>query len=317
MKVRGLVPAFLCVLLVSGSVPGAGAWNDFAHMTSACLTYRKLTPRTKARVDALLKLNPCFGAWREAVRGRAASQQSALIFMLAATWPDLIKSSPLYFADGDADGNRPSGAEAARNIGYKDQLLHKYWHFCNLPFSQDGMRVLPPVPAPNALSQIAVCRKVLSSASADELKSYDLVWLMHLLADLHQPLHCATRVGKFTPTGDDGGNEVLVFCGHKSPGRLHGFWDSCLGSLSCAQAFKFAGSLSPADPSRVVDLSAGDWARESFELARQQVYVYPVRWGNGPFALTESYRRNAFLLASKRVALAGERLALLLNRELK
>src|SRR5207302_1414528 len=82
---------------------------------------------------------------------------------------------------------------------------HKYWHFVDTPFSTDGT-TLPALPTPNAGTQIATFRAVLASNDPDEKKSYDLVWIEHLVGDVHQPLHSATRVSHTDPNGDNGGN---------------------------------------------------------------------------------------------------------------
>jgi len=47
------------------------------------------------------------------------------------------------------------------------------------------------------------------------------------------------------------------------------------------------------------------------------VYSGPVGAGTGPFTLTNNYKKAAKALAKKEVALAGARLANLLNSELK
>jgi hypothetical protein len=62
---------------------------------------------------------------------------------------------------------------------------------------------------------------------------------------------------------------------------------------------------------------AADWIKESFEAAQQSVYVTPIGDGDGPFMITPAYRTAAKKLAKERVALAGVRLANLLNEELK
>lgn len=60
-----------------------------------------------------------------------------------------------------------------------------------------------------------------------------------------------------------------------------------------------------------------DWVAEGFQEAKQVVYAPPVGPGNGPYALTLQYKKTAGKLAKLRVALAGARLAKLLNDELK
>jgi hypothetical protein len=103
-----------------------------------------------------------------------------MAFMIAATWPDRIKSNPDYHNDGPDGGNRPpDDGTANNNVGYTDFARHKYWHFVDLPFSLDGT-ALPQVPVPNAQTRITDFRAVLASSSPDPLKSYDLSWLLHL-----------------------------------------------------------------------------------------------------------------------------------------
>src|ERR1043166_6837010 len=76
----------------------------------------------------------------------------------------------------------------------------------------------PPVPVPNAQTRITDFRAVLASDSPDLLKSYDLSWLLHLVGDVHQPLHCASLVSHAKPDGDSGGNGVKL---SGTPNNLH------------------------------------------------------------------------------------------------
>ena len=132
------------------------AWNGFGHMTVAAAAYQKLTPMARTKVKALLKLNPNYAQW---VAGVAASDKDMVAFIMAATWPDAIKS----MAGFTNDGNTPSGPNAARNIGYTDKLQHRYWHFIDIPFSPDGTALQNPIP-PNAQTQIAALRTTLATA---------------------------------------------------------------------------------------------------------------------------------------------------------
>jgi hypothetical protein len=84
----------------------------------------------------------------------------------------------------------------------------------------------------NALTQIALFTKALKTSSDDSIRSYDLTWLIHLVGDVHQPLHATTRFDKQTPNGDAGGNLVHICSAaqmEKDPGKgrtvLHSFWD--------------------------------------------------------------------------------------------
>jgi hypothetical protein len=162
----------LTLILVSSST--SYAWNGRGHMIVAAVAYQKLTQQTKNRVDALLLLNPDRDNWLDLIpAGTSAARRKMMIFMIAATWADRIKGDPDYHTDGTHNGNRPpNDPSASQNIGYDDLARHKYWHFVDLPFTQDNTP-LPALPTPNAQTQIAAFRAVLASNSSDALKSDD------------------------------------------------------------------------------------------------------------------------------------------------
>ncbi len=321
---RKTLLSILLVLTVAASP--SYAWDGFGHMEVAYIAYQQLTPAARARVWTLLQLNPYFtnGKWTSMMpAGTSDADKQLMIFMIAATWPDEIKGDSSYSDDGTNNGNTPDGATSKQNTGYTDTLRHKYWHFVDKPFAQDGTKKLPKVPTPSAQTEIAAFRRVLAAKSkSDALKSYDLVWLLHLVGDVHQPLHCTTRIGSDQATGDSGGN--LVKCPNCNPGggELHGYWDDLLGTTSTTQpdfqAVITAGAALPVATDPIpTKQSATVWVGESFVDAKTIVYHDPIGLGLGPFTLTPAYETTAQDLAKKRVALAGARLAKLLNDELK
>lgn len=312
-----MITLIFMVLGFAGFISHAAAWDDFGHMVVAASAYDQLTPQIRDKVTVLLSLNPQYATW---VAGISQDEKPRVAFLRASRWPDDIKRDPAYEEDGRDGGNRPSGRNAGRNIGYADKLMHKYWHFIDLPFSADGTALGDP-PTPNAKTQIVLFRKTLKSPAArNDLKSYDLVWLIHLVADVHQPLHAASRVDKEHPEGDAGGNGVLVCsapCQRQE--KLHAFWDHILGGVSTdtAAAIEHAKHLPAADPQLA---SVGDeavWVRESFEAAQAWVYASPIGVGAGPYEVTDGYVSAARDLAAQRAALAGARLAHLLNEALQ
>jgi hypothetical protein len=309
----------LGMVLAAGLSGQAFGWNDRGHMIVAYVAYTQLTPATRARVNLLLKLNPKYNDWAatvdKEVPSAPAADKDTMIFMIAATWADGIKRDSTYTSDGSRGGNRPdSSPDPGKNTGYDDLLMHKYWHFIDTPFSTDDTP-LPAIPTPNVQERIALFRTVLASTSPDPLKSYDLTWLLHLVGDVHQPLHATTRVSSTDPTGDAGGNLVKLNCAHC---ELHAFWDDLLRTASNLKTVvKAARRLPKANTTMAAKSDEKDWIAESFQEAQQYVYVPPVGPGDGPFTLTPQYKKTAATLAKKRAALAGARLANLLNTELK
>jgi S1/P1 Nuclease len=308
----------------------ARAWDGFGHMQIAEIAWTSLDAPTKARAGELLKLNPQYAHW---IAGIAAGEQDHIAFVIAATWADYIKGDASYTDDGPQNGNRPPlGPDAFRNIGYVDHLRHKYWHFIDGPFSEDGT-TLELTPIPNAQTQIELFRDTLSSSATDDVKSYDLVWLLHLVGDIHQPLHATPRFTTSKPHGDAGGNLVSIDCGGCAPKNLHWFWDNAAGDgavHSCPQidkpecnpenvqeAITAAHTLASADPQLGSILDETIWINESFQLAQTKVYQPPIRDDDGTFALTPGYKQAATGLANSRLALAGARLGNLIKASLK
>ncbi len=135
----------------------------------------QLTPKTKARVSQLLRLNPDQPDWTD---GFPSKQKSKAAFTRASGWADDIKRKSDYTDDGET----PFGPVSSRNIGYADKLMHRCWHYKDIPFSPDNTPT-HDVPDPNAETQIIAFRDTLASqAASDDLKSYDLVGFSTLSA---------------------------------------------------------------------------------------------------------------------------------------
>lgn len=290
------------------------AWDEMGHMMVADIAYDHLTPTVRQKAVTLLKLNPKYHTW---VKGVSAKDKDRIAFLLASTWPDDIRKDPSYTNDGTDNGNRPSGPTSVQNIGYADKLKHKYWHFIDIPFSPDDTDVVKPSD-PNAMTQITLFRETLQSQTAsNDVKSYDLVWLLHLVGDVHQPLHATSRFDKEQPNGDRGGNDVAL-CAKPCKDELHAFWDNILGtSKKPSAAIAKAKTLPPPDSQLAAISDENSWVNESYQLAQTQVYIPPIGIGAGPYTVDAAYKAAARQVASQQIALAGIRLANLLNEALK
>ncbi len=167
------------------------------------------------------------------------------------------------------------------------------------------------------------------------MKSYDLVWLEHLVGDIHQPLHGAVRY--FAGKGDAGGNSVNItlpaamkktFEGTQSksaPTELHAFWDDLPGEgrrEPLPDAVKFASALPAAPNSAGSDTNPARLGAESLALAKKDSYATPIGKGPSPttgsaYTMTQDYYNAALADAKDRIALAGARLTKLLNDNLR
>jgi hypothetical protein len=151
-------------------------------------------------------------------------------------------------------------------------------------------------------------------------KRLALKFLMHLVGDLHQPLHVADHQ-------DRGGNALAVFHGAtQSPDNLHSYWDTRLveklGSdphrIGAALDAKIAGK----DARRWSTGTPALWAQETFAQARDVAYVFNgesfVIDANGArtVRLDAAYEARALPVVREQLSKAGVRLAALLNEAL-
>ena len=287
-------------------------------MIVAAIAWGKLTPAVRREVSRLLTENPDYPLW---IAGVDARDRDAVAFIEASRWPDEIKANRNY---DNSEGEHPRWPfPSGRNIGYADRMQHRYWHFYDTPFSPDGTRTRNPDRV-NALTQILLFTKAIAASTDDSVRSYDVVWLIHLVGDVHQPLHAVSRFDADDRDGDSGGNRVTL-CSvaamrhHKRcRGNLHNFWDDTPGANRGAAAARVkAGKLASADPPAAMDNDPHHWIEESFQAAKKWAYAAPVGVGDGPWILTAEYRKKARAVAKARLALAGARLANLLNRNLR
>jgi len=108
------------------------------------------------------------------------------------------------------------------------------------------------------------------------VKSYDLVWLTHLVGDVHQPLHAVARFTKADASGDAGGNDVTLNCpaGLSCEKVLHSEWDHLLGDGTSFNGVKSAATSIDTGPApsgaNISDVSV--WIQESVTLAKSHVY---------------------------------------------
>jgi hypothetical protein len=161
----------------------------------------------------------------------------------AANWPDEMRSAPELFWQKTATP----------------------WHYVTL----NGIIYDHAPPEGDALEALDHFRAVLKDPKASLAdKQLALRFVVHLVGDLHQPLH----VGKCC---DRGGNDIKVSWFGK-PTNLHAVWDSQLvddEQLSFTEmAAKLERHISNHDLIGWWDINPRDWISESAQY-REQIYA--------------------------------------------
>lgn len=309
MRPFGFLAAWAAIFYLASP---AAAWNATGHRTIAAIAYARLTPATRARVDELIKRHPDYAAvlTRNAPLDPEGRARSA--FLAAAEWPDTIRGDSRFY-----DNLRPDARPTPPLPGFPDMARHTNWHYYDIPYTPDGLHADKQSP-PNALTELRRIIHELGQPGENPMQlAYDLPWLEHIEGDVHQPLHCVSRFLRSQPKGDAGGNGVLVSSG----GNLHALWDGAAGSdTSDAFIAALAGEVTSAHPSaRHAEVNPKKWIQEGFRIAKHQVYTFGWETGSRehPIQLPPGYLENAARVARERVAVAGYRLAAVLNDNLK
>lgn len=307
---------------LSTATPAYG-WNSTGHCIVAYIAYKSLTNEARIGVDNLLRAhldyNKISAKARQEVSQFSGNTRFA-IFVRAATWADDIKADPRYINSGARDGFDESNMPPTQTDA-PDMLQHRSWHFIEMPFSTDGTQLSDPV-SPNLLEAITRLRSELSDSTLpDNARAYALVWLIHLVGDIHQPLHCTTRfsIKHGPPFGDAGGNLFQIT--YKSQAMsLHTYWDALLGTSQSFAFIKNGANLitKKYKPKSPIDLSEQAWAEESFSLAKSFVYtIAPDNVDNSRPVVSTSYNAKAEQIAAKQALMASYRLAAILNETFK
>ena len=197
-------------------------------------------------------------------------------------------------------------------LRYQDISWFATMHYVDIPFTDDGSSL----PEPQDINAIWAVEKatqtLLNKYPTDFDKGLSLRVLLHVVSDIHQPMHAVTRVSIKFPEGDRGGNLVPLSMNPVAK-NLHAYWDRGAGLLSSKKPFTqlkiiaLATEIEQTWPCSDVDATINPrrWAEESHQIAVKEAYQLPI---------DNKYQHNAVVISEQRIAIAGCRIALLLNK---
>ena len=238
MKLLRLLPFAAALALAS---PAHAYW-EYGHQTIARIAMKNVTARTARRVDALLARSALLDT--PTCPARTPVQ--------ASTWADCVK--PLKDAGGTS------------RFGYAYG-----WHFQDVEICEPFEASLAAACKDGNCVSVQIDRDVatLKDRHAPERERVlALVFLLHFVGDLHQPLHAGEK-------HDKGGNDVAASYGGYAPGRfnLHSIWDGPLAERAITSGPDMVRRYPVAERRRVAAGSVADWSRESWQVARDSVYA--------------------------------------------
>lgn len=278
---RRIALLFALVALALGGARPALAWGEKGHRAIAEIAMANVSPHTASAISALLRAEA--GLDTPACPVRSLSD--------AAVWPDCLR--------GDPD-----------RWGYTFA-----WHYQDGPVCAAAFDPRAHCPGGNCVTaQIERSRRLLADRRLPPAQRLEaLAFLAHFVGDVHMPLHAADN-------DDRGGNSVQASWHGRAEGNLHALWDGPMAERAIATAHPaLVRVYSPAERARIATGEAGDWARESWQLARR--FVYPQAFGHSPCVgrapehvdISEAQINAGAAIARQRLLQAGLRLARLLD----
>lgn len=280
------------------------AWNALGHRVIADIAWQRLTPETQNAITETLRRHPRFDE-DFAKQMPADMDEDRWIFQQAAVWPDIIR------------GNQ--------------EFDHPTWHYVNFPLFVGGTRPLygvnlssayPPIESQrewNVAQAVKFCIETLEGDATPSDKALAYCWLLHLIGDLHQPMHTTALFSDRFPTGDRGGNSIPVIQGK----NLHSLWDNLLGRSHTPNDVKQSVAelenntvlwhINPTD--RVEDwIAEGHDLAKSFAYSSETVTAVEAEGELLSVNLPEPYLKEAGRRARQRVVAAGIRAADAINQ---
>lgn len=283
-----------CWLAAAGALflaSQAGAWGPLEHKAVALIAQDRLSPAARRALRTLLG-------------GDAGLDRIAVC------------------ADDILYEKQPLDCGGVLTVPADPSKATRPWHVINIPVgsSAEAASVMDYCPGGKdcVVEQIRRHEAVLADPAASvERRRSALMFLVHLVGDAHQPLHCADDA-------DHGGNEKKIVFLYGKPRSLHALWDDMVlledwRQQSTMDLALLVRELEADLAGRSVEAwVAGDFvtaaALESFRIANDDIYPRDAREG-GQF-LNEDYRDAMRPLAERRLEMAGVRLAALLERAL-
>ncbi len=138
------------------------------------------------------------------------------------------------------------------------------WHYINMPFSET-YESSEKKPKGDLVSGINYCKNIIKDKnSSDDDKAFYLKLLIHLIGDLHQPMHVGLKE-------DRGGNDFKVKW-HFKDTNLHKVWDTQIiesYNMSYTELTDNGDYLSKEQVKSIKKGSIVDWVNDTHKITKQ------------------------------------------------
>jgi hypothetical protein len=184
----------------------------------------------------------------------------------------------------------------------RDNPLSRVPHYVNMPFEETYSSAEKNENGDLVTVMNDMIRTLKDQNSSKEEKAVALKFIIHFVADAHQPMHVGLAE-------DLGGNRVDVKWFNKST-NLHRVWDSDIINsinLSYTELARFADSPKPENLEELQNISVVDWIDETHQ------YTKLIYDNLGDREYSYDYFHKFSPLVMQQIQKAGYRLAYMLN----
>lgn len=274
--------AAAAAVTIAAASPARAYW-EYGHQTIAEIAMANISSATRRSVLALLRQSDLLDT-----PGCPAATPAQ-----AAVWPDCVKK-----------------------LGDRFRATFS-WHYQDVEICQPFDLESACKDANCAAEQIEKDVRLLKAGTGKPKERLTaLIFLIHLVGDLHQPLHAGED-------HDVGGNKVSASYGIYAPPHfhLHSIWDGPLAERAISSGPSLIRRYSSAEKAKVQAGTVTDWSRQSWWIAQHDVYA-SVMNGNpcGPephhVAMDEATIEKEVPIARLQIKRGGLRLAKLLDAAL-
>jgi hypothetical protein len=301
----------------------ANAWDATGHRLTAEVAWELMSSDTREQFITILRAHPRFeqdflAAMPDALKSTDADTQARWLLGQAAIWPDMARG---FEGDDQQRFDNPNW-HWIDGAWVRDETVRQGNVYVNTAPRPDiqgvaAEQIQERSHVDNVANGLDFAIYELQNATNTADKAVALSWLLHLIGDIHQPLHTGGLVSeRLFPEGDRGGNGTRV-----NNGNLHSTWDRALREIPVSQSM-------PALMAIATDISSDTdqlgfrptyWLQQSRDILLSTVYPQTVidnvlrseNTGNelGTVTLSAAYEQQMRDIATQRIAEAGARIA--------
>jgi len=324
----------LIILITSPLLPGTTfAWDSVGHRLSAAVVVSFLSDEKREALAEILRAHPRFeedflNQIPDFVDQNNEMQLQTWVLGQAAYWPDIARGIP---SPDRARFNHPTWhyTDGAWIRGAAQTQGNSYVGVS--PFDTIQGEAASSIRAErqvhNVVTAIDYNARLLTDSTQDLAdRAVALCWILHLMGDIHQPLHTGSLFSQTVlEVGDAGGNRIST-----NPHRnLHAAWDSALRDDGINASLPLVLESVAGFTNSELQNSESDWTlwmAESREILLSIVYteemINAIRAADSDGtdlkdqSLSAEYIAGMKNVSRQRLGLAGLRMAIFFEKEL-